>query len=95
MWKMIQVSGNKGRYFLDNNLNIIEPTYSKGRLWLKHFSYSNLLYARAMTAIVNHTPIGKYHLKFFPQEDFMCLCGLYMIETRKYILHKCKRYNNI
>ena len=94
---MFQVSDNKGRYFLDlldNNLNIIELTYFKGRLWLKHFSHSNLLYARAMRAIVNHAPIGEYCLKFFPQKDFMCPCGLYLIETRKYILHECKRYNN-
>ena len=94
---MFQVSDNKGRYFLDlldNNLNIIELTYFKGRLWLKHFSHSNLLYVRAMRAIVNHAPIGEYCLKFFPQKDFMCPCGLYLIETRKYILHECKRYNN-
>jgi len=63
-----QALDDKGRNFLellDNNLNIIKLTYSKDRSWLKYFGHSNLLYARAMRAIVNYTPIGKYHLRFF------------------------------
>ena len=44
--------------------------------------------------IVNHAPIGEYRLRFFPQEEFKYLCSLYSIETRYYILHKCKKYNN-
>ena len=58
-----QALDNKGRNFLEllnDNLNIIEPTYSKYRLWLKLFSHSNSLCIRAMRAIVNYTPIGKY-----------------------------------
>ena len=88
-----QASDNKGRNFLellDDNLNIIEPSYSKGGSWLKFFGHSNSLCARAMRAIVNHTPIGEYQLRFFPREDFTCPCGLYLIETRRHILHKCK-----
>ena len=68
--KMIfQASDNKGRHFLellDNNLNIIELTYSKGGSWLKYFSHLNSLYTRAIRAIVNHAPIGEYWLRFFP-----------------------------
>ena len=92
-----QALDNKGRNFLellDDNLNIIEPSYSKGGSWLKFFGHSNSLCARAMRAIVNHTPIGEYQLRFFPREDFTCPCGLYLIETRRHILHECKRYNN-
>ena len=60
---MFQASDNKGRNFLDlldDDLNFIEPSYSKGRLWLKYFSHLNLLCARVMRAIVNHAPIGEY-----------------------------------
>jgi len=69
---MFQALDDKGKNFLellDNNLNIIEPTYSKGGSWLKHFDHSNLLCARVIRAITNHTSIGKYYLRFFPQED--------------------------
>ena len=63
-WKMSsQNLNNKERYFLDllnDNLNSIELTYSKGELWLKFFDYSNSLYARAIRAITNYIPIGKY-----------------------------------
>ena len=86
----------KGQQFLelcDDNNNPIEPSYAKGGSWLKHFSHSNLLCARATRAITNHTPIGEYRLRFFPREDFSCLCGNYPIETRRHILHECRRYN--
>ena len=92
-----QASDNKERHFLDlldNNLNIIEPTYSKGGSWLKYFGHSNSLYVRASRAIVNHALIGEYHLRLFLQEDFACPCKLYLIRTRRHILHECKRYNN-
>ena len=35
-------------------------------LWLKVFSHSNLLCARATKVIVNYASIGKYWLRFFP-----------------------------
>ena len=96
-WKMsFQVADLKGNFFLellDNDLNPIEPSTAKGGPWLQHFSLSNLLYARAFQAIVNHALISKYCLKFFPREDFLCLCSLYPIETRWHILHECKRFN--
>ena len=60
-----QASNTKGRQFLDlldNNLQPIKPLYSKEGLWLKYFSHFNLLYTRALRAIVNHTPIGEYCL---------------------------------
>ena len=92
-----QASDDKGVHFLellDDNLNIIEPTYRKGGSWLKYFGHSNLLCARATRAIVNHAPIGEYWLRFFPRENFVCPCGDYPIETRRHILHECKKYNN-
>ena len=64
-----QALDNKGRNFLDllnDDLNIIRPLYLKDRSWLKYFSYSNLLYARATRAIVNHAPIDEYYSKSFP-----------------------------
>jgi len=76
---------SKGKHFLellDKDSNIIELTYSKGESWLKFFSHSNSLCARATRAIVNHTPIIQYCLRFFPQEEFACLCGQYLIKTR-------------
>ena len=94
---IFQASDNKGRKFLellDDNLNIIKPTYSKDGSWLKYFGHSNLLYTKAMRAIVNYTPIGEYCLKFFLWKDFAYSCGFYPIEIRRHILHKYKRYNN-
>ena len=92
-----QASNTKGRQFLDlldNNLQPIKPLYSKEGLWLKYFSHFNLLYTRALRAIVNHTPIGEYCLIFFPQEEFKCLYRQYPIKTRQHILYKCERFNN-
>jgi len=93
-WKMtFQASDLKGCHFLDlvdNDDNPIKPSYANGGSWLKYFGHSNSLCTRAMRAIVNHAPIGEYRLKFFPQEEFKCLCGLYPIETRRHILHECR-----
>ena len=80
-----QALNAKERQFLElfnNNLQSIKPSYSKEGLWLKYFSHSNSLCARASRAIINHAPIGEYHLRLFPQEKFECLCGQYSIETR-------------
>jgi len=77
-----QVLDLKGKHFLDllnNDNNMIKPSYIKDRLWLKHFGHSSSLCARATRAITNHTPIGEYRLRFFPREDFSCLCGFYPI----------------
>jgi len=96
-WKMtFQVSDLKERNFLelvDNNNNTLEPTYCKGSTWLQFFGHSNTLCTRATRAITNHAPIGEYHLRFFPNEEFPCLCSLYPIETRWHILHECRRFN--
>ena len=80
-----QASDSKKRNFLEllnDNLNTIKLMYSKGSSWLKYFSYSNSLCIRASRAIVNHALIGEYHLKFFSQEEFVCLCEQYLIKTR-------------
>jgi len=79
---------------LDDDLQPIELSYSKGELWLKNFGHSNLLYTRATRAIINHAPIEEYQLCFFPQEEFKCSCKLYPIKTCYHILYKCRRYNN-
>jgi len=96
-WKMtFQVLDKKGHQFLEllnNNNKPLKPTYSKGRSWLKYFGHTTSLCARPTRAIVNYTPISKYWLRFFPQEEFKCLYRTYPIETRYYILFDCKRYN--
>jgi len=93
---IFQASEMKGKSFLnltDGDDKTIEPTYIKGGSWLKYFGHSNSLYARASRAITNHAPIGEYRLRFFPREDFSCLCRLYLIELRRHILHECRRFN--
>ena len=73
---IFQASHSKGKHFLnlvDGNENTLELSYIKGSLWLKYFGHSNTLYARASRAITNHTPIGKYQLRFFPRKEFRCL----------------------
>jgi len=94
---MFQASDFKENYFLnllDNNYLSIKPTYMKGGAWFKLLGHSNSLYARATRAITNHTPIDKYYLRFFSKENFNCLCKSYPIESRHYILHECRRFNN-
>jgi len=86
--------GNQLLDLLDDNDNIIEPSYIKGRSWLKVFGHSNSLYACATRAITNHAPTGKYRLIFFPREDFKYLCRLYSIESRHHILYECGRFNS-
>ena len=46
------------------------------------FGHSNSLCAKATRAIINYVPIGEYHVRFFPKEEFSYLCGLYSIKTR-------------
>ena len=92
-----QVSNAKDRQFLnllDDDLHPIKPSYTKEGSWIKYFGYLNSLCMRAMKAIINHTPIREYHLYFFPNEDSSCLCRNYLIESRHYILHDCRRFNN-
>jgi len=75
-----QVSDRKGRHFLnlvDDNLETIEPSYTKGGPWLQSFGHSNSLYTQATRAITNHAPIGEYCLRFFSNEDFKCPYGSY------------------
>ena len=97
LWKMtFQASDKKGNHFLDlldDDLKAIELSYSKGGPWLQAFGHSNSLCARVVRAITNHAPIGEYRLHFFPNMDFSCPCNNYPIETKRYILYKCRRFN--
>ena len=97
LWKMMfQASDGKGKNFLellDDNLNVIKPSYTKGGPWLQLVGHSNSLCAQATRAITNHAPIGEYRLCFFPKEDFSCPCNEYPIESRRHILYDCKRFN--
>ena len=96
-WKMtFQALDRKDNHFLDlvdNNFNIIEPSYTKGGSWLQVFGHSNSLYAHAMRAITNYAPIREYQLRFFPSKDFKYSCNDYPIESRRHILHECRRFN--
>jgi len=87
---------SKRKIFLklfDDNLKPFKQFTIKGRLWLQYFGQSNSLCTRTRT-IINHAPIRKYRLRFFPMEEFTYLYSVYPIESRYYILHKCKRFNN-
>ena len=75
---------------LDNNYLSIKPTYMKDGTQLKLLDHSNSLCAR----VTNHIPIGKYHLSLFPNKNFNCLCRLYPIKSRHYILYEYRRFNN-
>ena len=93
---IFQASNGKGNQFLDlldDNYCFIEPACVKEGLWLQLFGHSNSLYAHTSRAITNHAPIGEYKLRFFPREEFKCLCGVYPIESRRHILHDCTRFN--
>ena len=71
-----QTSDFKKKYFLNLNNNdyqLIHPIYSKSSTWLKHFSLSNSLCTHITRLITNHTPIGKYRLRFFPNKLFAYL----------------------
>jgi len=96
-WKMtFQALDRKGKHFLDlldNNFNTIKPAYTKVSPWLQVFGHSNSLCACVTRAITNHTPIGEYRLRFFPNKNFKCPCDNYPIESRRHILHKCRRFN--
>jgi len=96
-WKMtFQALDGKGRQFLDlldDNFNIIKPSYAKEGPWLQSFGHSNLLCVCATRAITNHVPIGEYRLRFFLNEEFKCLCGVYPIKSRRHILHEYRRFN--
>jgi len=85
-WKMsFQVVDLKGKNFLEllhTNLNPIEPLTIKGSPWLQQFDHLNSLCIRATRAIVNHTSISEYCLRFLLRKDFLCLCSLYSIKTR-------------
>ena len=74
---MFQASNLKENQFLDlvdDDNNIIEPTYVKEGLWLKVFGHSNSLCVHATRAITNHASIGEFRLRFFPREGFKCPC---------------------
>jgi len=94
---IFQASDARGRYFLDflnNDLYLIESSYSKEGSWIKYFSHLSLLYARVTRAIVNHAPIREYCLCFFSTEDFSCLYSNYPIEIRHHILYEYRKFNN-
>ena len=91
-----QASNGKGNQFLDlldDDFNTIKPSYMKGGPWLQAFGHSNSICAHMMRAITNHAPIREYRLRFFPYKDFSCPCNNYPIESRRHILHECKRFN--
>ena len=97
VWKMMfQASNLKGNQFLDlldDDNNIIEPSYIKRGSWLKKFGHLIFLCACAIRAITNHAPIGEYRLRFFPRKEFKCPYSVYPIGSKCYILNKCSRYN--
>jgi len=93
-FQMSDLKGKNSLKLLDSDFKPLVPSNIKSSLWLQHFGHSNLLYTRATRAIVNHAPIGKYRLRFFPKENFSYPCSLYPIESQWHILYDCRRFNN-
>ena len=97
-WQMyFQASDLRGRNFLDLNDDddkLIQPSYSKGGSWLKHFSMSNSLCAWVTRLITNHASIGEYRKRFF-NEPTSCPCGQAPLETRDHILYDCECYQQL
>jgi len=62
LWKMtFQASDGKGNHFLDlldDDLNIIEPSYARDGPWLQAFGHLNSLCAHTTRAITNHASLG-------------------------------------
>ena len=80
-----QASDLKERNFLkllDDKSIPFKLSTNRSSLWLQYLGHSNFLCTRATRAIVNHALIVEYQLRFFPREEFACLCGLYSIELR-------------
>jgi len=75
---------------LDDDYILIMPTYMKGNAWLKLLSHSNFLYVRVTRAITNYVLIEEYCLRFFSKKKYRN----YPIESRYYIFHEYRRYNN-
>ena len=98
IWKMMfQALDLKEKQFLDlldNNNNIIKPSYVKESSWLKTFSYLNCVCTHTTRAINNHTPIGEYRLRFFLRKEFKYPCSLYPIKSKHYILYEYNRFNS-
>ena len=78
---------------MDNNLNVIEPLYTKESPWLQFFGHSNLLCTYAIKAITNYAPISKYRLRFFLREEFKCPYGNYPFKSKRHIFYDCIRFN--
>lgn len=96
-WQItFQAMDHKERNFLylnNDKEQHIWLNYSKKKVWLKYFGLLNSICVYIMRLITNHTPIGKYRLRFFTKESISCLYKNYPIEMRRYILFKCPRYN--
>ena len=90
-----QASNYRGRNFLNLNNDDnepIQPSYSKGGVWLKCFSLSNSLCAWVTRLITNYVPISKYKKRFFPNEPTSCPCGQAPLKIWDHILYDCKQY---
>jgi len=70
----------------------LEPKYANGGTWLPHLSDTRST-SRAVRAILKHTPIGEYRLRFHPKstESPICGCGR-VVETRYHIFQNCPLY---
>ena len=98
IWKItFQASDGKENQFLnllDDNSCIIKPSYIKEGLWLQSFRHLNSLCMHMTRTITNHASISEYRLRFFPREEFKYSYSVYLIESRRHILHNCSRFNS-
>ncbi len=60
MFQALDVKGKQFLNLLNDNLQPLEPSYSKRGSWLKYFGHSNSLCTRVSRAIINHAPMEEY-----------------------------------
>ncbi|KAI0762951.1 hypothetical protein C8Q74DRAFT_1207688, partial [Fomes fomentarius] len=59
---------------------------------VKRVSDSNSLCARLVRCLTDHSPIGAYRLRFFPDQPTACTCEHPELQTRRYIFDLCTHY---
>ena len=87
----------KGRNFLPLKKGglTLAPSHLNGGPWVgalrKSKQYSNSLTARFVRAVLDHSPIGSYRLRFNLADEYGCSCGA-RLEYRGHILFSCRKY---
>ena len=63
-----------------------------GNFPLKRTGASKLLCARMVRCLTDHSPIGAYRLRFFPDQPTHCSCDRPELQTRRHVFDRCTFY---